>query len=236
EERGRAERVPTQRRRRRTRRAEHQLALFGLRPMLFRLVERLGQAPVHDQRLAIFAEHDVAWLQVTVQHAAAVSIGDGLTNIDHAAEQLAHLETAFARIAAGDVGLVKPLDGLLETVAAHEAHGVVRPAVSVLAESIDRYNARVFEPAGDFRFHDKARPALRVVGVLLLDLLDDALAGQPLTLGDEHFADPALGERPQDAKARAGGGWCADRAHDRAVGIALVRLGRRPRTGHAQQA
>ena len=51
--------------------------------------DRLGQAPVDDQRLAVFAEHDVARLQVAVQHAAAVGVGDGVADVDEPAEQAA---------------------------------------------------------------------------------------------------------------------------------------------------
>src|SRR5205823_4130868 len=45
---------------------------FGAGGALFLLTERLGQPPVHDQRLAVFSEHDVAGLQIAVQHAPAV--------------------------------------------------------------------------------------------------------------------------------------------------------------------
>jgi hypothetical protein len=46
---------------------------------------------------------------------------------------------------------VKALDGLLETVAADETHGIEGSAVGVVAQTIDRHNAGVFQAAGDFR-------------------------------------------------------------------------------------
>ena len=49
---------------------------------------RLGQAPVDDQRLAVLAEHDVARLQVAVQHAPAVGIGDRVADVDEPPEEL----------------------------------------------------------------------------------------------------------------------------------------------------
>ena len=45
----------------------------------------LGQAPVDHQRLAVGAEHDVARLQVAVQHAPAVGIGDRVADVEEPA-------------------------------------------------------------------------------------------------------------------------------------------------------
>ena len=47
----------------------------------------LGQAPVDDQRLAVLAEHDVARLQVAVQHAAAVGVGDRVADVEEPPQQ-----------------------------------------------------------------------------------------------------------------------------------------------------
>ena len=53
--------------------------------------DRFGQAPVDDQRLAVLAEHDVARLQVAVQDAAAVGVGDRVADVDEPPEQLPEL-------------------------------------------------------------------------------------------------------------------------------------------------
>ena len=61
----------------------------------------LGQAPVHDQRLAVLAEHDVARLQVAVQHAAAVGVGHRVAHVHEPAQQLPQLQRPLAGIAPG---------------------------------------------------------------------------------------------------------------------------------------
>lgn len=52
-------------------------------------VDRLGQAPVDDQRLAVLADDDVGRLEVAMQHAPAVRVRDGVADVEEAAEQLA---------------------------------------------------------------------------------------------------------------------------------------------------
>jgi hypothetical protein len=46
----------------------------------------LGQAPVDDQCFAVFSQHDIAGLQVAVKHSTAVSVSDGVADIDKAAK------------------------------------------------------------------------------------------------------------------------------------------------------
>ena len=60
---------------------------------------RLGQAPVDDQGLAVGAEHDVGRLEVAVQDAPAVGIGDRVADVDEPAQQLAQLQGPLARAA-----------------------------------------------------------------------------------------------------------------------------------------
>ena len=56
----------------------------------FGLADLLGQAPIDDQRLAEFAEHDVARLQIAVHDPAAMGIFDRVANVDKSAQQLAN--------------------------------------------------------------------------------------------------------------------------------------------------
>ena len=70
-----------------------------------------------------------------------------------------------------DVGSVKPLDRVLEAVAADDAHGIERPAVGVRPQSIYRYDARVFEAACDLCFQQKPRSDIGMMGVAILNLL-----------------------------------------------------------------
>ena len=49
----------------------------------------LGQPPVDDQRLAVFADDDVARLDVAMEDAAAVSVADRIADVHESPEQLA---------------------------------------------------------------------------------------------------------------------------------------------------
>ena len=89
------------------------------RALGFGLVERLGQTPVHHQRLAVLAQHDVARLEIAVQHAAAVRIRHRVADVDEPAQQIAQFQRAPARLATGlPLRLVEPPDRVLETIAA----------------------------------------------------------------------------------------------------------------------
>ena len=49
--------------------------------------QRLGQAPVDDEGLAVLAEHHVGRLEIAMKHAPAVGIGDRLADIHEVREQ-----------------------------------------------------------------------------------------------------------------------------------------------------
>ena len=132
----------------------------GVRP-----IDRLGQAPIDDQRLTVRAQHDVGRLQVAVHHPTAVRIVHRVADVEEMPQQLPERQDPFARGAAGDLGLVKLLDGLLEGLALDEPHGVIRAAVGVAAQAVDRDDARVLQPAGDLGLAHEPRPVFRVVGV-----------------------------------------------------------------------
>jgi hypothetical protein len=100
---------------------------------------------------------------------------------------------------------VEPADGLLEVVALDEPHGVEGAAVGVAAQAVDRHDARVLQPAGHLRLADEALPAVRVVGVPALDLLERHGADQLLILGHEHLAQATLRVRPKDPVSND---WC----------------------------
>ena len=70
------------------------------------------------------------------------------------------------------------VDGLLETVSLDEPHGIIRPAIAVRPQPVDRHNAGVFEPAGDLGFADEAVPTGLIIGVRVVDLLECHLAMQ----------------------------------------------------------
>ncbi len=62
--------------------------------------DRLGEPPVDHEGFAEPAEHDVVGLEVAVDDAAAVRVGDRVAGVDQAAEQPAEGDLAPGRLAA----------------------------------------------------------------------------------------------------------------------------------------
>jgi hypothetical protein len=56
---------------------------------VLRLAQRLGQAPIDNERLAVSAEHHVARLEIAMQHASAMRVLDGVADVDQALNQFA---------------------------------------------------------------------------------------------------------------------------------------------------
>ena len=106
---------------------------------------------------------------------------------------------------------MKAVDRLLQAVAADEPHGVVGPAVGILAQAVDRHDARVLQAAGDLGLQQEAGPAVGVVGMPGLDLLQRHLAVEFLVAGHGDLSQPAFGMGAEDAEPRAGRGGTADR-------------------------
>ena len=59
----------------------------------------LGQSPVDHQGLAVRTEQDVRRLEVAMDHAAAMGIGDRMTDVDIARQELAEGQCALGRVA-----------------------------------------------------------------------------------------------------------------------------------------
>src|SRR5262249_61163831 len=106
--------------------------------------------------------------------------------------------------------LVEAVDGLLEAITLDETHDVEGPAVGVVAQAVDRHDAGMLQLAGDLGLQEEPRPALRLIGVPRLDLLEGHLAVEFLIAGHEYLAQAAPGVRPQDTKTRNGAGGSAD--------------------------
>lgn len=139
-------RCPGKRRRRPGPRGRGEGDAAGLGPAGVALANRPGQAPVDDQSLAEPPQHHVVRLQVAVQHAAAVGVGDHLADGDEPAQQPAELNRR--RVGPG-MPLVIGLNDLAEAVVAQEPHGVKRAAIGGGAQAVDRDDPGVLEAAGD---------------------------------------------------------------------------------------
>ena len=87
---------------------------------------------------------------------------------------------------------MESLDRLLERVAPDEPHRVVRAAIVVGTQTVDRHDAGVFEPTGDLGFQEKSLSAGRVVGVESRICLSSHLAMQLGVKGDEDGTSPPL--------------------------------------------
>ena len=68
------------------------------------------------------------------------------------------------------------VDRFLEAIAADEPHGVIGAAVVVSAQSVDRDDPGMLEPAGDLGLGEESESADRVVGTMVEDLLEGDLA------------------------------------------------------------
>ena len=97
-------------------------------------------------------------------------------------------------------------DGLLEVVAPDEPHGVIGPAVGVVAQAVDGDDPGVLQAAGDLGLDQEPGAAVGVVGVVVEDLLEGDLAVQLGVEGDEDLAQAALGVGPEDPEPAALGG------------------------------
>ena len=174
-------------------------------------LDRLGQSPVDDERFAILPEHDVARLQVAVQHAPAMGVGHRVADVEEATQELAEFHGPLARVRLLRRRVVIAIHRLFEAVAADEAHGVVGPAVAILAQAIDRYDPRMLQPAGDLGLQNEPGPAVGVVGMLVLDLLQGHVPLKLLVAGHGDLAQAAFGMRAENAEPRAGRRGTADR-------------------------
>ena len=57
----------------------------------------LGQSPVDHERLAVGAQQDVRGLEVAMDHAAAMGIGDRVADVDEPAQELAEGQGSSGR-------------------------------------------------------------------------------------------------------------------------------------------
>src|SRR5262249_12878772 len=157
-------------------------------------LDRLSKSPIDDEGLAVLAEHDVGRLEIAVEHAAAVCIGDDVADPHEVIEQLAELERAIVERPGG----VELADSLLERLAADQPHCVDRSPVLGFSQRVEGHDAGVLEPAGDLGLEQEAGLALRVAGLRRLDQLEGDLAVEPAVAGHEYFAQAAASQRPED--------------------------------------
>ena len=91
----------------------------------------------------------------------------------------------------GRIG-VKSLDGVLQAVAADEAHGVVWAAIGITAQSIHRHDPWMLQAAGDFRFEQEPAAAVWIVGESRLNLLESHFPADSLSSATNTSPRPPL--------------------------------------------
>ena len=149
--------------------------------------QHLGQAPVHDVDLAEVADHDVGRLQVAVDHAARMGIGQGIADADEDVQQPA--QRVFL------LGCLRLCPQLVQTWAR------LRP-LTIFIEKNSRFwrrrpvrgSARCWDvrAAGDLGFLDEAE-LLAGVG-LVEQVLDGDLAADVAVDGPQDGAHAAAGD------------------------------------------
>jgi hypothetical protein len=89
------------------------------------------------------ADDDVSRLDVAVQHAAGVSVFNGVANVHEPLEQFSQFERPSACVLLQALVGVEAVAGILEAVATDEPHRVVRAAIAVRSQAVNRDDARV---------------------------------------------------------------------------------------------
>ena len=149
----------------------------------------LGQAPVDDHGLAEVADHHVGRLDVAVDDALAVRVGDRLGHREHVRQE-GHALVEAALL----------LDELLERPPRDQLHRVVRIARRPAAGLVHRDDARVLQPGGDERLaHEPGLGRRRA----LQELLDGDRPAKQAVMGPDHAAEAASRVHSLQLVARA---------------------------------
>src|SRR5262249_28040046 len=139
-------------------------------------------------------------------------------------QQLPQGQRPLGWVPARFLGGVEGSDGILERLAADESHGVAGGARGVAAQGVDRHDARVLQPAGDFGLLEEAAAALGVAGPAGLEELQRHLAVELGVAGAEDLAEGTCGVEAEvvELGVRGGGvaaraGWGLARGDERAI-------------------
>lgn len=102
------------------------------------LVDRAGEPPVRDHGLTELAHHHVGGLEIAMEHAAPVCIGEGVRGAQHVSNEA--YASGESRRLVNRVGQRAP---------GQHTHGVPGPPGRVSARGVDGDDVRVFEPRGE---------------------------------------------------------------------------------------
>ena len=140
-------------------------------------------------------------LQVAVQDAPAVGVLHRIADSDQAANE----ETQFAVPSGTGRGkllpVMQPGDCFRQSVAADEAHGIKRPAIGKLPQTVHRHDGGMLQAAGHFRLQQEALPATLISGKFFEDFFQGHFAVQLAVIGDGNLSQSAPGMGPENTEA-----------------------------------
>ncbi len=146
----------------------------GRSECLLRAFNELRQPPVEDDHFAVVAQDHVLWLEIAVDHAAAVGVGDGVADPEEGPQERPEFERVELALGAATVEL---LDRLREGAALDEPHRVERlAALAGPHELMDRDDVGVLELAGDLGLFQETGPDDRIIRLLGPQFLEGHLA------------------------------------------------------------
>ncbi len=70
---------------------------------------RFSQTPIHDEGLSEFSKHDVARLQIAMEHASVMRVGNSIAGIDEVMQDRADLREPLQLIGCASLGLRRTL-------------------------------------------------------------------------------------------------------------------------------
>ena len=153
-------------------------------------VEALGEAPVGDVDHAERAEQDVLGLQVTVDEAVCVSVGDGQADPGEDVEEALQRP----RDEGVDVAVAHGAQDVVQVAAADALHGVEPAPVVERARIVDRDDARVLEDAGRAGFVDEPLHHVGACVERLAQHLQRDVPAKYAVFGEPHLTHPARTE------------------------------------------
>ena len=109
-----------------------------------------GQTPVQHDCLTVLAQHDVVWLEVAMNHASGMRIGDGVAHAQENTEQPPFSKRVFIP---GLLRFVVHTDRLRQRLALHQLHGI--EGTPLMIDFIHRNDSRVLKLACDLSFFDQ---------------------------------------------------------------------------------
>ena len=138
----------------------------------------------NNQGFAKVAEHDIGWLEVAVEHALLMRVGNRVAHIDKPVQQEPEFEARIIRRGPR----VESRDGLPQRLSLDEAHRIEDAPIGMGPHSVNRNDARMFEPAGDPGFDQEPLSPEDVAAVLSSYLLECNLPLELRVFGDENLA------------------------------------------------